>query len=74
MNRRTTLALSATALLCLGVALSGGAAVTSTAVLAQTAEFGTANEAMAMLLKAVAAVKADNSPLTKSALDVRGLV
>jgi hypothetical protein len=61
MNRRTTLALSATALLCLGVALSGGAAVTSTAVLAQTAEFGTANEAMAMLLKAVAAVKADKA-------------
>ena len=61
MNRRTTLALSATALLCLGVALSGGAAVISTAVLAQTAEFGTANEAMAMLLKAVAAVKADKA-------------
>ncbi|MGD0023541.1 MAG: hypothetical protein ABSC37_02790 [Xanthobacteraceae bacterium] len=60
MNRRTTLALSTAALLCLGVALPGGAAVISTAVLAQTGD-ADATAAKAMLEKAVAAVKADEA-------------
>jgi hypothetical protein len=54
MNRRTTLALSTMALLSLGVALSGVA-------VAQRAQFGTADEAKAMLVKAVAAVKVDKA-------------
>lgn len=58
MNRFNTLAMST--LLCLGVALPGGAAVLSTAVLAQTAN-SDAVAAKAMLEKVVAVVKADES-------------
>src|SRR5882724_13380774 len=54
MNRRTTLALSTLALLSLG--LLPGAAIAQ-----QRGQFGTADEAKAMLLKAVAAVKADKT-------------
>jgi Single Cache domain 2 len=50
MNPRTTIALSVAALLCIGTAPS---------TLAQQGQSGTAQEARAMLDKAVAAVKAD---------------
>ena len=53
MNRRTTLAMSIMALVCLGAAPPGA--------FAQQAQFGTAAEAKAMLEKAVAAVKADKT-------------
>jgi hypothetical protein len=52
MNRRTALTLTAMALLCSGVSLSG---------VAVAQQFGTAAEAKAMLVKAVAAVKADKA-------------
>jgi hypothetical protein len=54
MNRRTTLAL-ALALLSSAVGLSGAA------LAQQKSQYGTADEAKAMLLKAVAAVKADKT-------------
>ena len=60
MNRCNKLALSATALFCLGAALPGGAAMLSTAVLAQ-APTSDAVAAKAMLEKAVAAVKTDEA-------------
>src|SRR5438132_6368442 len=60
-RRRTTLTLSTMTLLCLGVALPGGTAMLSTTAFAQQGQFGTAQEARAMLDKAVAAVKADQA-------------
>jgi hypothetical protein len=60
MTRRTTLALSTMVLLSLGVVLPG-TAMFSTAAFAQQPQFGTAEEAKAMLAKAVAAVKVDKA-------------
>src|ERR1700722_713946 len=52
MNRRSSLTLTIAALLCFGV---------STSAFAQQGQLGTAQEAKAMLDKAVAAVKADQA-------------
>lgn len=43
------------------IALVSGASMLSTALLAQPAQYGNADEAKAMLVKAVAAVKADKT-------------
>ena len=53
MKRRSMLAMSITAVVCSGIALS--------AAVGQQAQFGTAAEAKAMLEKAVAAIKADKA-------------